>query len=254
MPGATVNTPEPGLRLLDGGLFNGARDGVILLNPTLPVGSLFYESYSGNITATTGGQSGALQLVSELNVVSTVTAGYGVKLPIALGGLTIIVANTSANSLIVYGNGTDTIDGVAAATGVTQMPGSNTVFSCASNGAWTTNGIGTGYAGSFPTQSFTSGIVAHAGGGQASAVLLITVYNQVSTVATTGDSLRLPVSSPGMQLTIMNRGANTLALFPASGETINGGAANASVNVATNQQAVMTCTLAGSWFGPIALA
>src|ERR1035438_880355 len=67
-------------------------------------------------------------------------------------------------------------------------------------------------AGSLPVFGVSSGITALAGGGQPGATLLSQVISLVSIVATAGDSVILPVSSPGMELTVINGGANTLAI------------------------------------------
>jgi hypothetical protein len=93
-------------------------------------GSFFSESFQDNITANPGGgQTGAFQLTRQNNRVTTVTtAGDSIMLPPALPGLEVIVVNHGANSMQVFGNGTDTIDDVATATGVPQMQNSTTLL------------------------------------------------------------------------------------------------------------------------------
>ena len=128
-------------------------------NAGVPNLSLFYESSSDNITAHAGGgQTNAQQLYSEVNRITTVaTSGDSVMLPPAVvnqgvtnqAGLTVLVINHGANPMQVFGSGTDTINDVAAATGVSQMQGSMTFFTCTSTGKWYTQGLGEGYSGSF---------------------------------------------------------------------------------------------------------
>lgn len=99
------------------------------------------ESVSDALTAHAGGtQAAALALTSKFNVVSTVaTAGDSVKLPPAVVGLTVIVVNAdSADSMQVFGAGTDTINGVATATGVSQAAGTLVVYRCNAAGKWIT--------------------------------------------------------------------------------------------------------------------
>src|SRR6266404_8115363 len=81
------------------------------------------ESNADSITAfATGGQTNATPLGAELNRVTTVaTAADSVKLPASQAGLTIIVENAGASAMQVFGAGTDTVNGVATATGVSQM-------------------------------------------------------------------------------------------------------------------------------------
>lgn len=110
--------------------------------------------------------------------------------------------------------------------------------------------------------SYTDGIVAAAGGGQTNAVKLSTASNRVITVATANDSVALPPSSPGQQISVTNSGANSLQVFssltssiPAGTlDTINGTAGATGVAVANGKTAVFTCFTAGAWIGPVALA
>src|SRR6267142_6413571 len=65
----------------------------------------------------------------------------------------------------------------------------------------------------FGTQS---GITAHAGGGQANGVPLTQAVNEVSVCATTSDSVVLPPAQTiGQTVTVINNGAQTLAVFAA---------------------------------------
>lgn len=77
-----------------------------------------------------------------------------------------------------------------------------------------------------------TGIVAHAGGGQGSATPISAEYNNVTVVATAGDSVVLPVAVAGLRAFIKNNGASNLAVFPSTGGTIDGGSANASITLA----------------------
>lgn len=82
----------------------------------------------------------------------------------------------------------------------------------------------------------TVNITAYAGGGQANAVLLSTEISEIDTVATTGDSVRLPVSAErpnyvGVKRTIINAGANALDVFPGTGNDIGAGT-NVAVSLA----------------------
>lgn len=73
------------------------------------------------------------------------------------------------------------------------------------------------------TRSTTAGITAFAGGGQASATALTTDINEVSTVATAADSVKLPSAAAGYSVTIINNGANACDVFPASGDNLGAG-------------------------------
>lgn len=197
----------------------------------------------------TGGQTSATLLTLQQSRVTTVaTAGDSVKLPPSVPGLELLVINHGANSMQVYGSGTDTIDDVATATGVSQMVNSLVIYTCTTAGAWYSNGIGTGFAGQFPTVSFANGITAFATGGQTNAVLLTSVINRVTTVGTAADSVKLPVSAGGMQITVTNAAAaNSMNVFPNTGETINALSANTAFALAAGKTAAFSCAVAGAW-------
>lgn len=208
------------------------------------------QSFTNGITARAGGgQGSATALTSMINRVTTVASpNDSVALPAAVSGLMITVINKGANAMQVFGAGTDTINGVAAATGISQPPNSVALYTCSLSGAWETDAVGQGFAGQLPTVSTTNGITAFAGGGQASAVLLTTVINRVTTVASANDSVKLPVSAAGMQLTVTNAaGVNSMNLFPNTGEIINALGANAAFAIAAGKTATLSCAVAGQW-------
>lgn len=90
-------------------------------------------------------------------------------------------------------------------------------------------------------------VTALSGGGQTGATPLTGMINSITTVAANGDSVMLPVSVAGMVVEVGNVGANYASVFPASGENIDGLAANASIALATGQSIFFTCAVAGTW-------
>lgn len=86
------------------------------------------------ITATAGGvQATAIPLkpqVSFHEVTTVATAADAVLLPPAIVGENHFVKNSGANAMQVFGSGTDTIDSVATATGVSQLPGDAVIYVC----------------------------------------------------------------------------------------------------------------------------
>lgn len=210
------------------------------------------ESSADGITAHAGGgQAGATQIATEIVRVTTVaTAGDSVKLPPTTGNLnlTIAVINGSANPMQVYGYGTDTINGVATATGVSQMQGSVVIYVSPASGVWVAEGLGTGVAGSLPTVSAANALTAHAGGGQASATPITTVLTRVTTVASANDSTVLPASAAGLELTVTNAAAtNSMNVFPAGTDQINTLGASAAFALAAGKTVTFFCSVAGQW-------
>lgn len=214
---------------------------------------LFYELAQNSVTAFSGGgQTSATQLTGQTCRVTTVAAiGDSVKLPVSVAGLEVLVINSGANAMQVFGAGTDTIDGLATATGVSQMVNSLVIYTCAAAGAWFSEGLATGYGGpGLQTVAFVNSITAFSGGGQSSAVALTGQYNRVSVAAASGDSVRLPTSAAGLQVTIDNQGANPIQVFGASTDTINGVATATGVSQPVKSIVTYYCTVAGNWETP----
>jgi hypothetical protein len=92
----------------------------------------------------------------------------------------------------------------------------------------------------------------HAGGGQGSATAIKTMIARFTTVANgtfaTNDSAVLPASAAGLEITVINAAAaNTMDVFPASGENINGLANNIQIPVPAGSVVTFYCTVAGAW-------
>lgn len=226
--------------------------GVVVSDPSpekIVMGGMFYELSQDAVTARAGGgQVLATQLTGQTARITVVaTAGDSVMLPPSAAGLEILVINHGANSMQVYGAGTDLINDAATAVGVSQMANSSVIFMCATTGNWYTDGLGTGFSGGFQTQSYANGITAFAGGGQGSAVLLSAMINRVTVVATIGDSVKLPIAVPGMQIMVTNAAANSMNLFPGVGDAINALGANAAYAVAGGKTVSLICAVALQW-------
>lgn len=98
-------------------------------------------------------------------------------------------------------------------------------------------------------RSATDSITAYAGGGQGSAVALTTDINEVSVVATNADSVKLPAGVAGLEIIVINNdAAQTLDIFPLSGDYINGNL-DTALNIAVQKQARFTCYKTDYWFG-----
>ena len=86
-----------------------------------------------------------------------------------------------------------------------------------------------------------------AGANQGAATALdYTTYQRVGTVAAS-TGVRLPAAIAGARIVVFNMGANALAVYPATGETINMLSANASLSVASGKGAEFVCCGTGAW-------
>jgi len=90
-------------------------------------------------------------------------------------------------------------------------------------------------------------ITAFATGGQASAVALTGQYNNVTTCATDGDSVKLLTAAAGQIQTVKNSGATSLAVFPNTSDSINALAVNLSVNIPPGGETTFRAISATVW-------
>lgn len=98
-------------------------------------------------------------------------------------------------------------------------------------------------------------ITAHAGGGKASARALTCRFNNITVVATAADSVLLPPGLVGLEITIVNSGANSMQVFGAGTDTINGVATGTGVAQAAGATVVYRCNkLTGAAYNWIATA
>ena len=98
-------------------------------------------------------------------------------------------------------------------------------------------------------QSVTTGITAFATGGQANAVELTTTINEITTVGTTGDSVKLDAAAAtyAKRRTILNKGANACDVFPASGDDLGAGV-DTAVSLAAGVNITYESYDATNWF------
>ena len=92
-----------------------------------------------------------------------------------------------------------------------------------------------------------SGLTAHAGGGQASALQLSGSGASIGTVATTADSVKLPAAVAGANYNLSNDGANSMQVFGLGTDTINSVATATGVAQASGVAAHFFCAKAGNW-------
>lgn len=96
-------------------------------------------------------------------------------------------------------------------------------------------------------ESNSSAITAFAGGGQASATLLVSELNRVTTVATAGDSVKLPAAVVGLTIFVVNKGANQCQVYGLGSDVIDDQAAASGISQMVNSVVLYSCTVAGKW-------
>jgi hypothetical protein len=97
-------------------------------------------------------------------------------------------------------------------------------------------------------ESTQDNLTAHAGGGQASATQISAMNARVTTVGTAADSVALPKSANGLIIYVTNAAAaNSMNVFPYSGDAINSLGANNAFAVAAGKTCAFVCYTAGQW-------
>lgn len=262
---AVYPTPfQPGPRLIDGTDLNAAL--------AMPL-----RSSQDNITAHAGGtQAAAYQLGPALNRVTVVaTAGDSVRLPPSAAGRTVTVINADASDAMqVFGFGTDTINGAATATGISQPAGTTFVYNCTTKGNWVQNGAAAGtFSGTFDgvlggntpaaatvttlnaTGNATFGTYAlrsvgnaltAVGTNRATALQLAKEINNVTT-AGSGTGVILPTGVIGMRITVFSAGANAAQVYANGSETIDTVAGSTGVPLTNTKRCDYFFVAANTW-------
>jgi len=133
MPASTQTLPSPTTTNFPNGIRAGSNSSGLIND-----GAIFVPGSTGTgITAHAGGgQANATLLTTQFNRIDTVaTIADSVKLPApSYIGQEVEIVNNTTNSLQVFGSGTDTINGVATATGVAQAGGKFATYKASSIG------------------------------------------------------------------------------------------------------------------------
>ena len=102
--------------------------------------------------------------------------------------------------------------------------------------------------GDFILESAQDNITATAGGGQAAAFQINSQTSRIVTVASIGDSIQLPSATPGLELIVINHGANSMQVYGNAADTLDDQASTAGVSQMSNSMVIFTCVTAGSWY------
>lgn len=210
--------------------------------------ALINEFAQDTVTAAGTTQAGAFACTAQMIKITTAAAGSGILLPPSAPGLEVTVINKGANSVQVYGVGADKIDDQTNTVGVNQMAGSFVIYGCTTAGNWYTEGLANGFAGGLQTVSFQAAITATPAATQGQGP--ITKMLNVITTAASGSGVTLMASQAGAEITVINNGANSINVFPVTGETINALSVNAAF-VQNNTTAAVTifyCAAVGQWY------
>ena len=227
--------------------------------------SFLYSGTAGLLTTTTAPTNGQILIGSTgaAPVSATIsTSGSGIS--VTNGAGTITLANTGVTSNVA-GTGISVSGATGAVTisntGVTSLAGTaNQITASASTGAITLSTPATFVApGTIQDTTgmkySTTGSISAAGTTQGTGTALTTSYNIVTTVAS-GTGVVLPAGSAGLRVVVVNKGANSLNVYPASGAAIDSAATNAAVVLPVNGTATYEALSATQWYtvNPVTVA
>jgi len=142
---AAITSPATGLLVYNTttnlfNVFNGTAWVALEQTGTAATNLLF--SVDNALTAVGTNRATALVLTKDINNITTAAASTGAVLPAGVVGMAITVFNAGANAIKVYGNGSDTIDAVAGATGVTLTNAKRATFYCVAANTWISAQLG----------------------------------------------------------------------------------------------------------------
>ena len=97
-------------------------------------------------------------------------------------------------------------------------------------------------------ESIKTGVAA-ACNSQATATALTSTVNVIATAtATSADGVKLPTAYPGARCIVINKTAETLEVWPKTGDKVEGGSANAATTQATNVHITYYAVDAENWY------
>lgn len=214
---------------------------------------VWWKRYEVEIEAAGTTKAGATLLTKDFNFIDTINPGVddGVLLPVTGIGefgkeITIVNEHTTA-SLVVWPQTAQRINNGAMNAAVTMPPATTWRMSfdykIGTVGSW--NILSEVSNGDLFGQDPS---VAAAGNSQGTGTALTLRYNLVTSItASSAEAVVLPAAVTRKMITIHNVGGDTLKVFPASGDAIDGGSVDASVDVADGDAVTYYCFDETTW-------
>lgn len=98
------------------------------------------------------------------------------------------------------------------------------------------------------SESFQDNIIATPSGTQSNSVQMGGQTSRIATVATAGDGVRLPASRPGLEVLVINHGANPVQVYGSGFDKINDVAFATGVSQMQNSMVIYSCATSGNWY------
>lgn len=189
-----------------------------------------------------GGQANATTVANKWTIISTcATDGDSMKMPAALANSHYMIVNLGANCVNLYPASGENFSGLGANVPIKIPVKTYMELLCTTTGVWYYRPIISVYTGE-------DSITAYAGGGQANATQLTVEFNNVKVVATNGDSVKLKYASKDLRMIVVNSdSAQSLNIFPKTGQNIAPLAVNLAVSCPAGQSMEFFCFTEGTW-------
>ena len=217
---------------------------------TLNTPALSAPTFSTNAAVTAGTNSqGQGALTSDYNVITTATSNpSGVTLPTATTGRIVTIVNKGANAVNVYPASGGTIDALSANAAISLPVNGVMQFQAASTTQWYSSS-GLSLINSLLTAvRVSTNAAVTAGTNSQGQGALTSDYNIITTAASNPSGVTLPTATVGRKVTIVNKGANAVNVYPASGGTIDALSANASISLPINKVLEFNAASTTQWY------
>jgi hypothetical protein len=257
--GYTIPAGKTAFVRSDGMEFHDAVDyisgSVSFTNASLTTPSLSGETFSTAASVTAGTDlQGQGALTADYNVIAVASANpSGVTLPATTTGRRIIIVNKGANPINVYPAAGSGIDALATNASV-QIPVDGVLeFNAASTTRWYSFSSLTLTSPLITTPSLVAAKVSTtanvtAGSSSQGQGPLTSDYNVITSAASNPSGVTLPTATTGRKVLIVNKGANSVNVFPASGAAIDALAPNASISLPTNGVLEFNASSSTQWY------
>jgi hypothetical protein len=236
------------------GNFYASGNAVVNVGLTAATGTFGTTSVSGTLSATStltlsGSTTGTASFATNQTTANTSICTAQTTGTLTIGGTaqtgTITVGQSTAAQTLNLGTGatanatTKTINiGTAGVSGSTTNVNIGSAVSGATSNT-TVNG--------FLVNSISAAVAA-AGANQANATALVSNINNVTVVATNADGVRLPTAIAGIRILIRNSdAADTLKIYPATGDQIDALGTNASYSLAAGSTIELFASTTTQW-------
>ena len=207
-----------------------------------------------NTTLTTGVSIDVYQ--NRLRIFETGGTSRGYYLDISSGGAgagTQIL--TGATAVSSFSAGTTGLTPSTATTGAVTLGGTLAVAN-GGTGVTTSTGSGSVVLSTTPSlttpalsgETFSTSATVTAGTNAQGQGALTSDYNIITTAAANPSGVTLPTATTGRRIIVVNRGANPINVYPATGGTIDALAANASIQIAVGGVMMFNASSTTQWY------